>query len=326
MVRRSSPAPQFLVNGTSAQVVQDFKSYLKLSRPFVPYLHFGESPFQSKHANLHIDDSGYVFRGLNVKGDASSMKLWVFGGRQVLGLFTEDEATVSERLRLELLPWAQKKGWPDISVKNYAARGYGFWESQLLFQRLLNQGSHPDMVVFLDGGTLKPQMEVPHFFRSHWELQQMGVKVGHYFEPLPLFKLFNEKRKKRLVAGIQHKLDRKYRKEMPWTAERVLKFYSASYLQRQAIAQRFDIESHFFWQPSLGSRCGGEGVRFSDEVRLLIDKGRSPAVFDLNSVCDVVEHPLLTEKDYAPALHGVMANEMAAQIAQGKGGGIAKSL
>ncbi|MEZ4751386.1 MAG: hypothetical protein R3B54_12445 [Bdellovibrionota bacterium] len=116
------------------QVLNDFDDFSSMGSVYRPYTQIGDPPFESASLNVLRDDYGFEYRkGATPEVSDAPIKVYLFGGSTTFGVHLADEWTLGAKLQ-EILG-------EGVSVRNYSVRGFSWYQTHVLFQRLLHAGN-----------------------------------------------------------------------------------------------------------------------------------------------------------------------------------------
>ena len=144
---------------------------LRLAVPYVyvPFAHFGVTPWHGKYFNNDEHTAGVWRRTLDAEGGQCSQQpktsVWVFGGSTVYGTGVPDWATLPSYLSSSLKSVASAC----VAVTNFGSESYVSTQEVLLLSEQLKRGGKPDIVIFYDG-----------FNDAHGGMAASDPWVAHY--------------------------------------------------------------------------------------------------------------------------------------------------
>jgi len=113
---------------------------------YEPFVEFLLQPYRGKHVN--VSELGFRYPGDGVRTmGGSGQKIFVFGGSTTFGMGVSNKETISAYLEAEF----RNAGKQDVTVYNFGTVGHYSTQERVFFERLINQGHVPDIVVFIDG-------------------------------------------------------------------------------------------------------------------------------------------------------------------------------
>lgn len=214
-----------------------FKAYPDLSRDdtrallwetwtrpcvFEPYTQFKERPFSGRFVNV----SEHGFRRSQEQAawppDTNAFNVFVFGGSTTFGYGVADDQTVASYLQT----WLRTNTPQRVNVYNFGRAYYFSTQEMVLFQRLLSGGHVPRLAIFLD-----------------------GLNDAVYVDDQPAFtdqlgRAMESKPGRRSVAGSDSS-----RKESKQLADEVVRRYEVNRSMIKTVADAFDVQVAFVWQP-----------------------------------------------------------------------------
>jgi len=229
---------------------------------FEPYVHWKREPFEGTY--LNVDENGHRVTVKPVLSD-SAKKVFVFGGSTVWGTGVMDIHTIPSILQEEL--------GPDFDVYNYGEMGWVAAQEFNMLLSLLSKGEIPDIVIFYDGGNdsfasvYSPAIpRDPQNVRNHEE----ALKTSYLYRMIQGSTL--RKTLRRLTRNVNW--DEVVRDSIDVNSMELINLYNHHIKQVQAIAEAYDFEVYFFWQPILLSQSRQmeeyelEFINKTSEVRL----------------------------------------------------------
>lgn len=318
----SSPVPSLAAYGESspewAAAMREGGLALQRSGTVVrPYVLTGMPFFKGIAVNIDRDEKGFERRRTGSESGGSE-DIFLFGGGAALSPWLGDDATIAYHLQAAL----GRRRLP-CRVANYAARGQGPGEAQLLFQRLLHAGHRPILAVFLDDaeGAGDEPRALHRSLARLWEARQRGIASHILPAWIPVFDWINDiqaARRERELARIE--IER-----YPWAtlttdAESLVKRYDESLRQRRAIARASGVDARFFWIPHPAASCPQEGALPPAAGRLITLSShafsiRSP---DFQTLGDCARAGFLVGNHPTPALAEVLGESIAEALVPAK--------
>ncbi len=134
----------FIAEGEAPSAAEFWAEQGQTQVRWLPYSYWTVAPFQGDFIN--VDDQGLRRTAQQASADASTPKIFFFGGSTVWGEGARDAYTIPSQVA-QLLEAA---GQP-AQVSNYGQTGYVSSQDFILFQAQLARGNRPDLAVFYQG-------------------------------------------------------------------------------------------------------------------------------------------------------------------------------
>jgi lysophospholipase L1-like esterase len=272
------------------------------------YVYWRRQPYRGKYIN--VDSGGLRHTWTSPDEDHRRLKVFVLGGSTIWGSGARDDFTIPSLVAKQLAATDVR-----ADVINLGESGYVSTQEVLTLIRQLQQGSHPDAVVFYDGlndtysawqsGTAGiPQNEWKR--SQEFELTDRPNRVaGLFFRQLPgrltaLNRLAAHFRRQQLKrpAGTEgaHLSD-------DTVADDVIRVYETNVGVVEALGRAYGFRCLFYWQPTLftkahptplekglreaaSSRFGDALIRTHDRIGKSSALQANPNFHDLSSVFD----------------------------------------
>lgn len=309
------------------QVLNDFDDFAAMGSVYRPYTQIGDPPFESPSLNVLRDDFGFEYRkGAGLENNDAPVRIFLFGGSTTFGVHLADEWTLGAKLQDAL--------GDRVQVRNYSVRGFSWYQSHILFQRLVHAGNIPTYALFIDGASIQANDWSKNLPTSTWkaarlwEEAQQGVRHTNLPEFIPLFKVLNILSHNRVEKKMSWVMEKRYAylKPNPDSTNDV-KQTRASYLetlhQREAVAAAFDVKPLFIWQPNPAYECEEHSEAPEKYSKLIPELYKSMRwvkekhFLNLSQLCKTSkeEAPLFVDNlHYSPAFTTVIANAIADEI------------
>ncbi len=235
-------ALSFWEDGQTPPSPQQFWAEQSLTRvQWLPYSYWVVEPFNGEY--IHIDSNGLRYTPSYVPDGADALKIGIFGGSTVWGEGARDAYTIAGHIARLLA----ENGTPQ-QVINYGQTGYVSTQDMILFQMQLAQGQAPDIAVFYQG--FNDVLSAYRQERAGLAYQEVNrivdVEAGRLLrqgQPVlipPAASLDAYDWSLITTAGAD--------------AESIAERYFANLQMIEAVAEAFDVEVIFVWQPSLYSK------------------------------------------------------------------------
>ncbi|MCB0417959.1 MAG: hypothetical protein KDD39_09930, partial [Bdellovibrionales bacterium] len=296
------------------QVLNDFDDFAAMGSVYRPYTQIGDPPFESPSLNVLRDEYGFEYRkGANTENNEAPVKIFLFGGSTSFGVHLADEWTLGAKLQ-EILG-------EGVSVRNYSVRSFSWYQTHILFQRLLHAGNTPQLAIFIDGASIQNNGWSRNYPTSTWkaarlwEEAQQGVRHTNLPEFIPLFKVLNILNRNRVEKKMSWVMEKRYaylkdKIDLEAEATKTKKSYLETLHQREAVASTFGVTPYFVWQPNAAYECSDEKQAPEEYSQLIPEVYKSMRwvrethFLNLSNLCkkSKVEGPLFVDNlHYSPA-------------------------
>ena len=232
---------------------------------WMPYVYWRRTPRQGPYIN--IDDRGIR---ATTPGSPTGLKIYMFGGSTMWGTGARDDYTIPSMLSKEL----QRKGVA-ASITNFGESGWVSFQSHVALQLELREGRRPDLVIFYDGvndtfaGFQQGVAGRPHnesnrvaefnFLRKPLQ-QRLAMAAADIARRL------SARRFVRLLTSPANEVNLTIELEKaapgarsdPAAKERlarqVIDAYASTVELVQALGDRYQFKSLFYWQPTVSHK------------------------------------------------------------------------
>lgn len=293
-----------------------FQEWNTRSVYYVPYLLWQNAPYKGRYLNIGDDGERSTYRAKGVTRDDAPTVAFL-GGSTTIGLGQRDQHTIAS----EVARLAEADGLP-IIADNHGVSGWVNWQEVLLFEQLAaNPATRPDIALFYDGANEVGAQQFDVLgIPSHSALDQMEQRLD---DPLvirdaspaaptdelkvtirDLLRRYQEtSASSQLYRWAREQLDppasAQSRNGLPPTQEEIDAAVDVYHRGRDLalhLAERYDVDPIFFWQPRGMTDLERESV---DDI--------GPPTIDLT-------HALDGEEQSAIYIDGNHHNERGAEI------------
>lgn len=214
---------------------------------YEPFTEFKEREFHGKYVNV----SEYGFRHNKGQGpwppNPGNFNVFVFGGSTLFGYGVSDEETIASRLQ-DYLKTLNPKG--NVSIYNFGRGFYFSTQERILFAQLLSSGYVPNLAVFIDGTnerlSLFPGAYGTEIFSDFME-GKISWQIGRLLSYLPISQMV---RKFYEPLKFQVNIKRETQNvKTEFFIMQIMDRYLANKKIIEAMAQAYDVQSVFVWQP-----------------------------------------------------------------------------
>jgi len=233
--------PYYQSQDWGRQYWADFSRY---DGEFRPYMLWRGVPLASP--TINIDEQG-LRQTPGIDCSAGVYKVFVFGGSTMWGDGSPDWGTIPAYLQ----PGLQTIRGEPVCIINFAQPGFVSTQSVVTLLTELYEGNIPDLVIFYDGindvfGAYRSGQVGAHLTPEEIARQFNGNHLVKYVENSATFKLLQ-----RLASNPQ--LITYETRNIPAgaLAEAVVKAYFGNYRVVEALAQYYQFDYLFFFQPAL---------------------------------------------------------------------------
>jgi len=286
---------------------------------FTSWMGFRERPRRGSFVNIAPEGYRRALDGVDL--GHTGTRVFALGGSTTFGYGVADDETIPARLEVHLRERFPER---DVRVFNFG-RGHYFSAQELaLLTRLMAEGQHADLVVFLDG--YNEGQEVPFFSaemaRHFEERNQQAAKEPSWLSGMPLVRLLD--RQAAEDAGQQPAGPKPYMALSPaelnvrWAANRDL---------IRALGGGLGFEVRIFLQPIAGYRNAHlehrlQGRWYVDafeqiraKVEALVPLADERDTFDATHLLeDYTAQPFVDSLHYTPEVCDLIARYMAERL------------
>lgn len=187
-----------------------------------------------------------------------AIQIFCFGGSTMWGACVPDEATIPSQLSAHLA-----RAGAAATVTNFAQMGYVSTQSRITLEQELTRGNRPDIVVFYDGfndvgaAMANPEPGLPgdEYQRptreSHIRQPTLWGLGDHYLRSSFLARLFQPDWRQQVADQIARNVSNVDTDQL---AVHAVERYLNNLRIVQALAEKFDFEARYYWQPLLCTR------------------------------------------------------------------------
>lgn len=216
------------------------------SRTFIcaPLVHYREESIDGVYVNVREEGFRETIGTASWPPDENTYNIFFFGSSNAFGYGVTDAESIAAQLQLAL-----SDALPDapLHVYNFGRGGYYSSMEVRLLENLLIEGYRPDAVVFFDG-------HADAWFNSwfggegpyNWQLSHCE---GYQTETPTSVDPYNQRAQE--VADFRVSWPGRYDERLTTEAERVLDVWQANRQIVRALAEAFDFDAVFVWQPSV---------------------------------------------------------------------------
>ncbi len=204
---------------------------------------FKEAAFKGKYLNVHPAGFRMGWQQGPWPLDTQYTNVFVFGGSTTFGYGVADTETLPSHLQRLL-----QKQQPGVRCYNFGRGFYYSEQERALFEKLLVEGVHPDLVIFIDGLNEYAQPE-PEFVEQTKALfaQQPGTLFQYWFQGIPLSRLARSLRYR--LLGISPEPPEPNHSCAPDSIQQIHSRYWQNRKLIEAVANHVKIPCVFIWQP-----------------------------------------------------------------------------
>ena len=243
---------------------------------YEPMAQFKEAPYKGRFVNV----SEHGFRQGKEPAvwppNPEAFNIFVFGGSTTFGYGLPDWQTIPAVLQKKL----RAKGVKNAAVYNFG-RGYFFsTHEMLLFQRLLLEGRVPSMAVFIDGINDFYHFDIDFIWSDNLKesiarTQNTGLNIfRNGLDLLPVIRLMkffyryfeNDDKKDKNKIAKQSLKKMVVAASDPDVVAKVLTRYVRNQKMIRTLADTYNIETVFVWQPTPLYKYGLKQNLFTDTI------------------------------------------------------------
>lgn len=250
--KKSNEALEKLFPNLSAgEIDQLISDSRRIVQEYDPYTQFKEAPYRTRFVNVDVNG----FRHSKNQGPwpprPNDFVIFFYGGSTSFGYGVPDYETVASHLQETL---SAKLGSP-VTIYNFGRGAYFSSQERVLFEKHLQEGHIPDMVIFLDGVNEFSRWDgEPSYSKNLRKFMRENdvTLTKKLFNEMPLVKFVN-----RLVKDVNHQdPDSSSNDSVSPTQnefdilQAVVRRYQMNKRIIEAICRDLGIACVFVWQPT----------------------------------------------------------------------------
>lgn len=218
---------------------------------FSPYVGWRAAPFESE--TINVNQARIRVTPMADCG-ADSYTVFTFGGSTMWGVGSPDWLTIPAFLQVSL----QELRDEPVCVMNFGQLGYQSTQGLITLLMELQDGNIPDSIIFYDGGN-----DIQMSYEAGQAKAYMGLNISAArFDQTPLVNmlsdtlLFQSMQNLTSIAsreplGLVNQM-RPEENDTDDLANDIIQTFLSNYNLVRTLAQEYDFEFYFFWQPMIG--------------------------------------------------------------------------
>jgi lysophospholipase L1-like esterase len=243
----ASELPHYAATDWGTPFWEEFSRVQK--QRYTPYIVWWQIPFAGEYIN--IDEQG-IRRTPGADCQPESYRVFVFGGSTIWGVGAPDDMTIPAYIQAEL----DTRHDGSVCVVNFGELGYVSTQEVIRLSLELREGNIPDMAVFYDGLN---EVYAAYQNGKAGEHQNLEYIAGRYElrpQAPPLLELWWHSNTFKVLQQVRQPAPpaQGYGRAgvtLDSLSQDILQTYTGNRRLVAALAQTYEFEYAFFWQPDL---------------------------------------------------------------------------